>query len=326
MVRTSKPRRGFTLVELLVVIGIIAVLIGILLPVLSRARESANQTSCMATLRQLGNVIAMYQGEFRGSYPYGRYMVNNASAPAKDADSGQDTPTNRATFVWWSVLRKYMKTGRSANFDNAVSVQSERFMGAFNCPTGLNRDAGCDFGCNPVIMPDRNAEGDLWNTPSVAAAGWSPNVAQSNRRHNIYRPATVKDVASDNVVIWDACEIPNNFDTQYCVNYGVDQGNMWDGVNKYSYRFRGNPNIASDPQVGDGTFVDPGPNRDGGGTFPEPANIRWRHLKNTSANFLMGDGSVRSFRISTVDAAGNVKGELRRLNLRSKCPNYASND
>jgi len=211
MSKSVRRSRGFTLVELLVVIGIIAVLIGILLPALSRARDSANQTACMSTLRQLGNDIAMYQIDFKGSYPYGRYIVNNPSPPSSTADSGQDTPGNRATFVWWSVLRKYMKNGRNGNWDNAVATQQDRFMAAFNCASGLNRDGGNDYGANPVIMPDRNAEADLWNSPAVGAAGWSPNVAQSNRRHNLYRPLTVKDVHPDNVVLWDACEIPPDF-------------------------------------------------------------------------------------------------------------------
>ena len=63
-------RQGFTLVELLVVIGIIAVLIAILLPALTRAKESANKTVCTSNMRQLGVALMMYANDNKGMLPW----------------------------------------------------------------------------------------------------------------------------------------------------------------------------------------------------------------------------------------------------------------
>jgi prepilin-type N-terminal cleavage/methylation domain-containing protein/prepilin-type processing-associated H-X9-DG protein len=62
-------RKAFTLVELLVVIGIIAVLIGILLPALSKAREQANAVKCMANMQQIGVGIQIYVAQHKGKMP-----------------------------------------------------------------------------------------------------------------------------------------------------------------------------------------------------------------------------------------------------------------
>jgi prepilin-type processing-associated H-X9-DG protein len=64
-----RMRVGFTLVELLVVIGIIALLIGILLPSLTKARESANQVVCMSNLRQFGIGMQIYANQNNGGLP-----------------------------------------------------------------------------------------------------------------------------------------------------------------------------------------------------------------------------------------------------------------
>jgi prepilin-type N-terminal cleavage/methylation domain-containing protein/prepilin-type processing-associated H-X9-DG protein len=77
----TSVKRGFTLVELLVVIGIIAVLISILMPALSLARQQAQWVSCESNLRQLGQCCFMYASDFKGQLP----PLWNDFAPAAPA-------------------------------------------------------------------------------------------------------------------------------------------------------------------------------------------------------------------------------------------------
>lgn len=81
-------KRAFTLVELLVVIGIIALLISILLPALSRAREAANTIKCASNLRQIGLGLSIYVADNKGTLPasyiyVGYSMVNGDEEPKK---------------------------------------------------------------------------------------------------------------------------------------------------------------------------------------------------------------------------------------------------
>src|SRR5688572_27977269 len=67
---TVRGRGGFSLIELMVVIGLIAVLIGLLMPAVIRARESARTIQCASQLRQLGQAFANYAAHHDGHLPY----------------------------------------------------------------------------------------------------------------------------------------------------------------------------------------------------------------------------------------------------------------
>jgi len=78
MMKRLRRNHALTLVELLVVIGIIALLISILLPSLSKAREEAKRTKCLSNLKQFGNVLQMYANQNGGRVPIGYAFQKHA--------------------------------------------------------------------------------------------------------------------------------------------------------------------------------------------------------------------------------------------------------
>ena len=80
--RRKQIRVGFTLIELLVVIAIIAILAAILLPVFSKVREKARQSTCLSNTKQLGMAICMYTQDYDEVLPKSYYRVTETSSGA----------------------------------------------------------------------------------------------------------------------------------------------------------------------------------------------------------------------------------------------------
>jgi prepilin-type N-terminal cleavage/methylation domain-containing protein len=121
--RPTTDRHGFSLIELLVVIGIIALLVSILIPALSAARERAHRVKCMSNLRQVGQALFLYYQDNRNKYPRVRYtlMPNGLLAPvtafekAVIADPfGPSGPENDITAAYYLLIRYRLTT--SATF------------------------------------------------------------------------------------------------------------------------------------------------------------------------------------------------------------------
>ncbi len=264
---TSSPRasrasqlthRAFTLVELLVVIGIIALLISILLPALSKARESANDLKCKAQIRSIIQLMQLHANDHKGFMPLVGQIEAKNGTYATDSNSidplmkKYDSGVNYALGMPGS-LAKYI--GTTLDTTSATKVQAGLNSGLFKkmmvCPS--DKEGGTK---GYTIGPPESLTSLLSYAFNEAALGWSNKGGNDGSVVGRQRANTAKFVhSSELMLVTDA----NSRGTPGWLLY-YDAGVNITLADIYNHGFPGKAGFpagdGSGPSCGDGVLYD----------------------------------------------------------------------
>jgi prepilin-type N-terminal cleavage/methylation domain-containing protein/prepilin-type processing-associated H-X9-DG protein len=124
----KNQKKGFTLIELLVVVAIIAILAGMLLPVLSKAREKARRVNCAGNLKQIGLSLLMYSGDFDGFFLNKNGNTGENFDPLVSQNYIQDGKVwacpSRSTVLTLGMVTAFRYIGSGLKDDNSNATSS----------------------------------------------------------------------------------------------------------------------------------------------------------------------------------------------------------
>lgn len=126
--------RAFTLVELLVVIGLIGVLVGLLLPAVQRARESSRRTACLNNLRGMTLGVGAYETSKR-HFPFGNDAL--AVPPALPIGTQHAWSSRVLPYIEESALASRIDFGKFWNAPGGNDIASDAFLSIYICPSGM---------------------------------------------------------------------------------------------------------------------------------------------------------------------------------------------
>lgn len=290
--RLQSPLRAFSLVELLVAIGIVAVLIGILLPVLANARQKANQIKCMSNLHVIGQLLALYANNNDGYLPWGFFHPTDQTENISD---------------WTTVLIREVHGNLPADYHDILRLGDQKLRNLFVCPEAprstIVSALQCDYSCHPRLMPDSGTVDILSGDPHRYLKPYKMAQVQHSSQIALIFDASVKGRGG----LW----------TSSVCAFALDGGRLYKGTfltDQYAQDtdepgINGNDSVSLLPfPSGDAVFTNTDADKNYG-------NIRFRHLDNSQANVLMVDGHVSPFSLSP-----SLVPDIKRVNVDVNLP------